>query len=272
MGKGCRIAAMVLGLGLPASAHAEPASVRVEALAADDPAAAPVLQPAPTAPDAAPLTADTMATAEKPAGFSYSVLRDALVDDLTETLLYVKARKDARTTTAVPIPKNRVLLATCIAGGKVEDLVRGTVVTVEFDAKGVVKPQIVIQSVSQIEVLEGAKIMDRGGSKLFVLTAEGATRGFEVQGGTQAWDSIVEGGKSADLKPGTPVRIEFDPSGRQPLKIAIKGKPVSTASPTGKGSSCAVARPGSASAAPTLAISALLAAGWFAVRRRAQQR
>ena len=275
MGNGFRWAALALSLGLPSLATAAPTAVRVEALAGDDPAAAPTLQPAPAPapaqPEAAALTADTMATAEKPTGFAYSVLRDALVDDLSETLLYVKSTKESHTTTAVPVPKDRAKLAACIAGGKVDDLVRGAVVTVEFDPKGVVKPQIVIQATAQIEVLDGAKVMDRGGSKLFVLTAEGTTRAFEIAGGTAAWDSVVEGGKSADLKPGTPVRIEFDPSGRQPLKVAIKGPPAAPQKPPSKGS-CTAARPGAGSHWPTLALTGLLATGWLGLRRRSRER
>ena len=208
------------------------------------------------------LTADTMATADRPAGFTYSIVRDALVDDLTETLLYVKANKEAKTTTAVPVPKDRTRLGACIAGGKVEDLVRGTVVTVEFDPKGVVKPQIVIQTVSQLEVLDGAKVMDRGGNKLFVLTADGKNRGFAIEGGQAAWDSVVEGGKSLDLKPGTPVRITFDPSGRQPLKVKLLGPPAAAAPPKSRGCT-ASPRPGQA-----LPMFAALGLAWLLLRRR----
>ena len=38
------------------------------------------------------LNADNMATAPKPEGFRYAIIRDGLVDDVSETLLYVKAK------------------------------------------------------------------------------------------------------------------------------------------------------------------------------------
>lgn len=261
----CCVGALTLvGATAQAKPKAQPKAqptITLQPVSTEDPGLLPTFAVNPT-PQPAALTADTMATADKPAGFTYSIVRDALVDDLTETLLYVKANKEAKTMTAVPVPKDRARLGACVAGGKVEDLVRGTVVTVEYDPKGVVKPQIVIQSVSQLEVLDGAKVMDRGGNKLFILTADGKNRGFEIEGGQAAWDSVVEGGKSADLKPGTPVRITFDPSGRQPLKVVLLGPPAAAA-PAKRHGCDASPRP-----AQTLPLLGMLAVACLVLRRR----
>ena len=209
--------------------------------------AAAVVPAAPSPTEAAAgLTPETMATAPKPAGFTYTIIREGIVDELADTYLYVKANKDAKTTSAVPVPKNRELLATCLAGGTVDDLVRGATVAVKYDPKGVVRPEIVIGSTPQIEVLDDAKIMDRGGSKLYVITADKQTRGFEIEGGAAAWASVVQNGTPDDLKAGTLVRIEYDPSGREGIKITLKNPPV-TAKPgqeapgTDKGCGCRVA-------------------------------
>ena len=148
---------------------------------------------------------------------------------MADTYLYVKANKDAKTTIAVPVPKNREMLGTCLAGGTVEDLVRGAVVAVKYDPRGVVRPEIVIQSTPTVEVLDDAKIMDRGGSKLYVMTADKETRGFQIDGGAEAWATVVQNGTADDLKPGTLVRIEYDPSGREGIKITLKNPPAAKA-------------------------------------------
>jgi MYXO-CTERM domain-containing protein len=186
------------------------------------------------------LTAETMATQPKPEGFAYAIVRDAICDDLSETLLYVKASKDAKTTTAVPVPKDRALLAQCLAGGEVGDLVRGTIVTVRYDPKGVVRPEIIITEVPKIEILDDAKIADRAGSKLFVVTGDKQTRAFSIEGGAQAWASVVQNGKAEDLTPGTLVRIEYDPSGREGIKITLKSPPTQAAPAEDKGCGCSV--------------------------------
>jgi hypothetical protein len=128
-----------------------------------------------------------MATVPKPAGFSYSLIANAIVDDLSDTYLYVRASKDATTTKAVPVPRDRQLLAQCITGGKVEDLVRNTVVTVKFDPTGVVRPEILVQSRPEKEHLTGVKISQRAGNKLFVVLADGTSRVFQIDGGPEAW-------------------------------------------------------------------------------------
>lgn len=197
-------------------------------------AATPTVAPAADPP---PLTADTMATAPKPPDFRYAVATEVIVAELSETMLYVKATKAATTMTAIPVAKDRAILAQCVTGGKVEDLVKGTVITAKYDPRGVVRPEIAIVSTTEIEILDDAKVMDRGGSKLFVLTKEGQTRAFSMEGGTAAWDSVVTGGTAADLKPGVKVRIEFDPSGRESLKIALK-EPAKGAEPVDKGCGC----------------------------------
>ncbi len=191
----------------------------------------------PTAPT---LSADTMATAPKPEGFAYAIVRDAIVDELSETLLYVKASKDAKTMTAVPVPKDRALLAQCLAGGKVEDLVRGTVLTARYDPRGVVRPEIIINSTPVIEVLDDVKIVDRAGSKLFVMTADKQTRAFSIEGGAPAWATVVQNGKADDLVNGAMVKIEYDPSGREGIKITLKNPPVQAAPAEDKGCGCSV--------------------------------
>ncbi len=186
------------------------------------------------------LSADTMATAAKPDGFAYTIVRDAIVDELSETLLYVKASKDAKTMTAVPVPKDRALLAQCLAGGKVEDLVRGTILTARYDPRGVVRPEIIINSTPVIEVLDDVKVVDRAGSKLFVMTADKQTRAFSIEGGAPAWATVVQNGKAEDLVNGAMVKIEYDPSGREGIKITLKNPPVQAAPAEDKGCGCSV--------------------------------
>lgn len=239
--EGAAAAALLAMLALAPGARAEEAPAAAPAAAA-----APVVQTAPAAPaapapivigseaaavkaveaaaEATPagtLTPETMATKDPPRGFIWSVLRDVLIDEVSDTYLYVKSSKKAQSSRAVPIPKDRKLLATCIAGGTVDDLVRGTTITVKFDSKGEVKPEIVIQEKVEIEVLKGAKVLDRGGNKLYVVTADGQSRGFEIEGDASAWNEVVEGGDASGLLMGAIVTVQFDPSGREPLKIHI---------------------------------------------------
>ncbi len=214
-----------------------------------------VFPPQPAVPQAAPqpvnvahevtpgantLTADTIATAPKPDGFAYTIVRDAIVDELSETLLYVKTSKDAKTMTAVPVPKDRALLGQCVAGGTVDDLVRGAIITARFDPRGVVRPELIINSTPAIEVLDDAKIADRAGAKLFVVTADKQTRAFAIEGGAAAWATVVQNGKAEDLTPGTLVKIEYDPSGREGIKITLKNPPVQTAPAEDKGCGCSI--------------------------------
>ena len=226
-----------------------------------------VAAPVAASPTEAPLTADTIATAEKPAGFRYAIVREGLVDELSGTFLYVKASKEAKTTTAAPVPKDRVLLAKFVTGGTPEDLVKGAVVTVKFDARGVVRPEIEIHSKATLEVLDGAKVIDRGGNKLYVATQDGQQRGFELQGGPAAWDTVVTNGKSDDLKPGTAIRVEYDPSGRLPLQVTLLTPP-KAAPVQAKGCGCKVASGPSEAPIGVLA-TALLWLGLWSWRRRA---
>ena len=68
------------------------------------------------------------ATAEKPAGFRYSMVTEVWVDSLAATYLYVRRDKKSTMTTAVPVPADRALLALCVTGGSIDDLVPGTIV------------------------------------------------------------------------------------------------------------------------------------------------
>lgn len=210
----------------PRAANAAPPTPAANVAADTTPAAAPTL------------TADTIATANKPDGFTYAIVRDAIVDELGETMLYVKANKDAKTTTAVPVPKDRALLARCVAGN-LEDLVHGAIVTAKYDPRGVVRPEIVIQSTPTVEVLDDVKVVDRAGSKLFVLMADKTTRAFAIEGGADAWASVVQNGKPEDLVAGAVVKIEYDPSGREGIKITLKSPPVA-APVADKGCGCSV--------------------------------
>ncbi len=167
---------------------------------------------------------DTFATAAKPAGFSYSMLENAWIDDVRETYLYIKSGPSKPTSLAVPIPKNRVFLATCIEGGTVDDLVRSATATVKWDPAGVVRPQIIILKKAELEIYDNAKVLDRGGDRLYINTAEGVARGFALEGGAAAWDEVIEGAKFNDLVAGTLVRVENDPSGRKAIRVVFKQK------------------------------------------------
>ncbi len=214
----------------------------------------------PTRPAAAPggLTAETMATKPKPKGFRYSILRDMWVDDLSETLLYVKKRKKAQSSRAIPIPKDRKLLDSCIAGGTSADLKRGATVTVKFDPKGVVRPEIVLSRKVKVEVLHG-KVLDIGGPKLYLSLDDGSKRGFAVQ--TYAdWNDVVQNGDAKHLVKGAAVTVRFDPSGEKGLEITLDQAPVAEAKPSG-GCGCQVngPAPGPSGGAAALVLCAALA-------------
>lgn len=215
-----------------------PMPLEQQALAAKE--APPQPQPAEATAATGTLTAETMATAPKPDGFAYTVVHDAIVDELSETLLYVKKAKDAQTLVAVPVPKDRALLAQCLAGGGVLDLVRGAIVTAKYDPRGVVRPEIILQSTPVIEVLDDARIVDRAGAKLFVMTADKQTRAFAIEGGAAAWASVVQNAAPDDLKPGTLVKIEYDPSGREGIRITLKQPPEPKVAAEDKGCGCQV--------------------------------
>ncbi len=194
----------------------------------------------PTAAQApAPLSQETMATAPKPPGFRYSVIQEGIVDGISGTLLYVKQNKESRSSIAVPIPQDRALLAQCLQGGTVDDLVKGTVITAKYDARGVVRPDLQIVHAAAMEVLDGAKVLDRGPNRLYVITADGANRGFELQGeGEAAWEGVITNGKVDDLLPGAKVKVQYDPSGRSPLQVTLIEK---VAQPKDKGCGCQIA-------------------------------
>lgn len=215
------------------------------------------------------LTPDTIATAKKPKGFRYSILRDVWVDEVGETLLYVKKKKRAKTNKAVPIPKDRALLASCIAGGEVADLKRSAIITVKFDPAGVVRPQIVINQKAKLESLHG-KVLDIGGPKLYIALDDHSKRGFAVKSYAD-WDAVVQNGSAKDLKRGVAVTVRFDPSGEQGIKITLDAPPTaapaSQAKPEHGGCGCSVfgrAHPGVPAGAWLLALAA--AALWL--RRR----
>lgn len=202
--------------------------------------AAPAVNVAAEVTPAGAITADTIATAPKPEGFAYTIVREATVDELSETLLYVKTSKDAKTMTAIPVPKDRALLAQCLAGGGVAELVHGVQVTARYDPRGVVRPEIIINAVPAIEVLDDVKIVERAGSKLFVLMADKTTRAFAIEGGAAAWATVVQNGKAEDLVNGAMVKIEYDPTGREGIKITLKTPPPQAAPAEDKGCGCSV--------------------------------
>jgi MYXO-CTERM domain-containing protein len=238
--------------------------------AVNQPAAnAPGTLPPSAAPPADPtaITADTIATAPKPADFQYAIVRSGWVDDLSGTLLYVKSAKGADTSIAVPVPRDRKLLATLIAGGTLDDLVTGTVLTVRYDPRGVVRPEIIIEKASHVEVLENAKVLDRGGSKLFVLTADGQHRGFQIEGGPAEWQQVVKNGQAASLVAGAKIRIAYDPSGRLPLEITVVEAPPS-AKAADRGCGCRVAAGAPDPGVGAAVLLGLVLIGLVALRRR----
>lgn len=218
----------------PSAEAAKPEAAKPEAAkpeAAKPEAAKPEVAEAapPTAPPAAPtpaFTEDNRATAEKPQGFAYTILRDAYVDDVRETYLYIKSSPEAKSSVTVPIPKNRELLAQCIKGGGVEDLVHGAIATVRYDPVGVVRPDIEIVRKVEVEIYDDARVLDRGGSRLYIRAHDGREKGFNLEGGAAAWDEVIEGAKFNDLVPGTLIRVEHDPGGRKPIRVVFKQKAV----------------------------------------------
>ncbi|MBI5608576.1 MAG: hypothetical protein HY902_06820 [Deltaproteobacteria bacterium] len=243
-----------------------------EVQAAPEPAAA-----SPAAAPAAATTAvdtggDTFATAPKPPGFLYSMLQDAWIDDVRETYLYIKSSPTRPTSLAVPIPKNRAFLATCIHGGTIDDLVRSATATVKWDPAGVVRPDITIIKKAELEIYDNAKVLDRGGDRLYINTAEGVAKGFALEGGAAAWDEVIEGAKFNDLVAGTLIRVENDPSGRKPIRVIFKQKaPAIDASGVKRDRGCGCdLRPGDGvSAGAGLFAAALLALLWVRRQRSA---
>lgn len=210
-----------------------------------------------------PLTEKTIARAIAPPHFRFSIIRSVLVDDLSGTYLYVRANKTA-TTKSVPVPADRTVLASCIAGGNVDDLVRGATVTVRFDPAGRYRPDILVEKKVEVEALLGAKVLDRGGNKLYIVTSEGKARGFEIEGDAKAWNDVVAGGDASGLLAGAVVDVHFDPSGRSPLRVKII-TPAGGAKRDSDGCGCSLAAGG---AAPTGGAVALIAAALALILRR----
>jgi len=213
-----------------------------------------------------------MATKPKPKGYRYTIIRGAIVDELTDNILYVRKKKKAKHTKAVPVPKDRKLLAECIEGGKVEDLVKGAVLTARYDPKGVIRPKLTFETKSAIEELNDAKVLDRGGNKLYVITAEGKRRGFEIEGGAKAWDDVVQNGPARGLVPGAMISVSYDPSGREPLKITLlEPDKVPKDKPKGCGCDSHGPRSGRLDWGPAALVVAMLG-GWLWIRRRERAR
>ncbi len=220
----------------PPAAKPDQRPEQVRPAPAGDPATAPAAAPAEAAKPAeaaavaAPaavtpaFTEETRATAEKPEGFAYTILREAYIDDVRETYLYMKSSPAAGASVTVPIPKNRELLAQCITGGTVDDLVHGAIATVRYDPIGVVRPAIEIVKKQEVEIYDDARVLDRGGNRLYIRTADGREKGFNLDGGPTAWDEVIEGAKFADLVAGTTIRVEHDPGGRKPIRVVFKKK------------------------------------------------
>ena len=166
-----------------------------------------------------------MATGEKPKGFAYNLMNGSVVAELNESYLYIKSSPQSKISVTVPVPKNREFFNKCITGGTFEDLVRGAVVNVKYDPAGNVRPVIEIVEKVVVEVYEDARILDRGGNRIYIRAADGREKGFELDGGPAAWDAVIEGAKFADLVPGTIVRVEHDPGGRTAIRIIFKRKP-----------------------------------------------
>ena len=127
-----------------------------------------------------------------------------------------------------------------VGWGGVAELVHGVQVTARYDPRGVVRPEIIINAVPAIEVLDDVKIVERAGSKLFVLMADKTTRAFAIEGGAAAWATVVQNGKAEDLVNGAMVKIEYDPTGREGIKITLKTPPPQAAPAEDKGCGCSV--------------------------------
>lgn len=260
----------------PVAAGAEKLGLHPAAPTAPAAAAPSVAPPEAPSPVAKAFTDDDIATAEKPAGFSYSLVREAWIDDVRETYLYVKSSPTMASSIAVPIPKNRDLLAKCIHGGTIDDLVRSATAMVKFDPAGVVRPDITILKKAEVEIYDDAKVLDRGGTRLYITTKDGRSRGFELAGGAAAWDEVIEGAKFADLSVGTIVRVENDPGGRKPIRVIFKRKAeaVGAAGPKGadKGCGCDMAGAPTPSWGALLLGLALLGGLWSRRRGHAPRR
>lgn len=214
------------------------------------------------------LTAESMATKPKPKGFRYAVRRNAIVVELSDTILYVLPKKKAPHTVAIPVPKDRKLLDECLAGGTVDNLVKGAVITAKYDPRGVVRPEIIFVTKSEIEQLDNAKVLDRGGNKLYVILADGTKRGFQIEGGAKGWEDVVQNGPARGLAPGALIDITFDPSGREPLKITLV-EPDKVAKEKPKGCGCDSHGPRSSTVGfGPAGILMLLVGGLLAWRRR----
>jgi hypothetical protein len=245
------VAALVIGLAAPTLAQAASEGAGAGVVLAGE------VTEAAAAP--APLTDDTVATAPKPKGFRYSILRNVLIDEVGSTRLYVKKSKKSKTTTAVPIPKDRGLLASCIKGGQVDDLQRGATATVRFDPRGVVRPFITVIETSKLEVMSQAKVLDIAGTTLYIIYGEGykEKRGFKIEGTYKDWDHVVTNGTGPDLKAGMRIRVTHDPSGRQPLQVTLLDPPSKDAKAAAGKKGCGCDIRGQAPAGTT-AVSAVL--------------
>lgn len=251
-------------------AATDPANAGAAAALIVDTAAAPEGVTGATA-EADALTAENMATQVKPKGFRYTIQRDVLVDEVTDTVLYVRKTKTSKHTKAVPIPMDKKLLGECIAGGSVDDLARGARVTVKYDPKGAVRPEIMIVSKVSIEVFDNATVLTRGGAKLYIVTAEKDKRGFQIEGDASGWDDVVQNGTAEGLLAGAKIRLEYDPSGREPLKITMITPAKVDKKPKGCGCSSYGPRSETTDFAPVL-FGLLLFSGLVARRRRDAQR
>lgn len=170
----------------------------------------------------APITAETMATAEKPKGFRYRIIRGGIIDDIDANTIYVKRKPDSERTTAVPIPKDRELLATCIEGGKLEDLKRNTTAEFRYDPRGVVRPKITIESVPELQRIENAKIIALMGATLYYNKADGEKKGLKIEGGYEQWDEVVTNGTKELLRPGVFIDLTWDPGGEEKTQITLR--------------------------------------------------
>ena len=254
------VAAPVVAAPVAAAAGGEAAALKIET-------AAGVARPTDAAAkaEAAKLTSENTATKTKPKGFRYSVLRDVRVEEVGETLLYVKKNKAAKTSHAVPIPKDRALLATCIAGGTVKDLKRAAIITVRFDPAGVVRPEIIVSKRVAIEVLHG-KVLDIGGPKLYIALDDHSKRGFAVDAYAD-WNEVVKNGDAKDLIRGAPLTVRFDPSGEAALEISLDQPGGAAKAPTDKGCGCSVT-PNHRRGVPAGAVLFFGACGLLWTRRR----
>ncbi len=268
------------GVAAPApDAPQRPAAAAIAQAAAQAPQA-PIAPPAAVEPAAAvspaaaasPTFADSMATAEKPKGFAYNLMNGAVVEQLVDTYLYIKSSTQSKVSITVPVPRDRAFFAKCVSGGTPEDLVRGAVINARYDPAGVVRPVIEIVEKVTIEVYDNARVLDRGGKRLYIRAPDGREKGFELDGGPTAWDEVIEGAKFADLVPGSIVRVEHDPGGRQAIKITFKSKPAELNSDgskksAGRGCGCDVRDPATPDGG-SWAFGALLLGVWL--RRRFQ--